>query len=327
LLLVGGISLASTYTPEQKRILLAIGFAKAFEAISDVFHGDLQRRERMNCVAVYLIAKGVLSVGAVSAGVRYLGGVSGAAVSLAAVFAAVLFLAEARFAVASAQPRFHWPALRRLSVTALPLGIVMMLISVNTNMPRYFVERWHGPHALGIFAALTYLTLAGSNVVNAVGLAITPQLARLYAAGQRSEFYSMLLRMGAVAGLMGLAGVAALATLGRPLLTLVYGRVYASHVNAAIWVMAAGSVSYVASVFGYGMTAARLFRPQLPLFAVVTLLAAGASLWFVPRYELPGAAGAQLVAAVAQLAGSAAILWWAGRRESATIAVPAEVAA
>lgn len=192
----------------------------------------------------------------------------------------------------------------------------MMLISVTANMPRYFVESRLGSAALGVFAALTYLSLAGSTVVNAVGLAVTPRLAHLFACGERLDFVRKLLGMSVLAGLAGVAGMGILKLGGKPLLTLIYGSVYAANLETAIWIMGAGAVSYAASVVGYGLTAARCFREQLPLFLIVTLVAGGASYALVPRYGLKGAALAQLAAALAQLLGSTAILSSALKRSA-----------
>ncbi len=40
----------------------------------------------------------------------------------------------------SSVPIWNWPALAKLVHLSLPLGIVMLLISLSDNIPRYFVE-------------------------------------------------------------------------------------------------------------------------------------------------------------------------------------------
>ncbi|MGA2715360.1 MAG: lipopolysaccharide biosynthesis protein [Bryobacteraceae bacterium] len=327
LLAVCGIVAAAGYEMDLKRVILAVGVFKAVEAVSDVFHGDLQRRERMDSVARYLAVKGSVSVIAVGIAVKLSGSAFAGSLAMAAVFAAVLVFGESRFAVASARVRWNWQAFRRLAVLAFPLGLVMMLISVTTNMPRYFVEGRLGSNALGVFAALTYLSVAGSTVVNAAGLAATPRLAWLYASGERPAFVRKLLWMSVLAALAGIGAMGILALGGKPLLTLIYGSVYAANLDVAIWIMAAGALSYAASVVGFGLTAARCFREQLPLFAIVTVIAACASYLLVPRYGLAGAAFAQIAAAAAQLLYGAAILASALKRPAFFAVAPVEVAA
>jgi O-antigen/teichoic acid export membrane protein len=315
------------YDISVKRVILAVGLSKAIEAVSDVFHGDQQRRERMNSVARYLAVKGTASVIAAGIALKLSGSVVAASLAVAAVFAAVLLLGESRFAVASARINWNWAAFRRLAIMAFPLGVVMMLISVTANMPRYFVESRLGSNALGVFAAISYLSLAGSTVVNGAGLAATPGLARLFASGERLAFVRKLLWMSALAALLGIGGVAILALGGKPLLTLIYGPVYAANLDVALWVMAGGALSYAASVVGYGLTAARCFREQLPLFITVTAVAAGASYALVPRYGLRGAVFAQIAAGAAQLLYGAAILVSALKRPALFAVAHMEVAA
>jgi O-antigen/teichoic acid export membrane protein len=72
--------------------------------------------------------------------------------------------------------------------------------------------------------------------------------------------------------------------------------------------MVAAAVSYVASFFGYAITAARRFLIQAPLFIGVAVITGIASIVLVPRYGALGAALAMLISSIAQLAGSVAIL-------------------
>jgi O-antigen/teichoic acid export membrane protein len=326
LVVLGGIVIAAGYDLPMKQVILAVGLCKAFEAVSDIFHGDLQRRERMDSVARWLALKGTVSVIAVALAVKLAHSAIAASLAMTAVFASVLLLGESRFAVSSARVYWNWPAFRRLAWMALPLGVVMMLISVTTNLPRYFIEGRLGPAALGVFAALSYLTVAGSTVINAVGLAATPRLARSFATGERARFLRELSSMCALAALAGFGGIGILALAGKPLLSLIYGPVYAGNVDVAMWIMAAGAVAYSASVVGYGLTAARCFRPQLPLAAAAAAVTGVALYVLVPRYGLIGAAAAQIAGAVAQLVCASAILFSALRRP-VFVTAPAEVPA
>jgi O-antigen/teichoic acid export membrane protein len=58
--------------------------------------------------------------------------------------------------------------------TALPLGLVLMLISLNTNLPRYVIEHRLGTRELGAFAAVASFMAAGTTIVNALGQAAHP---------------------------------------------------------------------------------------------------------------------------------------------------------
>ena len=68
--------------------------------------------------------------------------------------------------------------------------------------------------------------------------------------------------------------------------------------------MVASGVGYVSTFFGWGMTAARQIRIQLPLFGAVVALMFAAGCVLVPRWGLTGAAVTVLVGALAQLTGT-----------------------
>jgi O-antigen/teichoic acid export membrane protein len=196
-------------------------------------------------------------------------------------------------------------ALARLS---LPLGVVMMLIGLSASIPRYFVEHYWGPRSLGIFGALGYLGLVGTTAVAAIGQSATPRLAQCYAAGQRKPFAWLLLQLIGLGAGLGLAGVAVAYLAGQRLLGVFYGPEYARHNAILVWVMLAAGIGHVAAFGGYGLTAARYFKVQIPLFACVVAATAGACWWLVPGYGMLGAALSLLIAALVQLAGTAVVL-------------------
>jgi O-antigen/teichoic acid export membrane protein len=229
--------LARIYGAEAGWVLLAIATAKAFESISDLLHGDLQRREWMRRIALWLILKGIASVVAVAVVLRLTNSTAAGAAAMAAVFGAVLLGGEMRTAPAGFHPRWRTATVKRLIRVAVPMGAVTMLISLSANIPRYFMERARGASELGIFAALAYLTMAGSTLINALGQSAVPRLSAMHAAGDLGEFRKLLRRLLGIGALVGAGGVAVFALFGKPVLTLLYRPEFAAHGSLALWVM------------------------------------------------------------------------------------------
>ena len=268
-LVIAGI--ACGYRLETFLVILAVGLAKAFESISDVVYGLLQVHERMDRIGLSMMIKGPLSLVALGATVCITGRIAWGAFALAAAWGFLLVVYDIpngfRFLDQGDVFRPCWDpsALARLAWLAMPLGVVMMLISLNTNIPRYFIEFYLGEHQVGIFAALAYLIVAGNTVVAALGQSASPRLARYYAEGNNQGFRRLL---GALVGLgagIGIAGVLLALVAGHKILTTLYSPEYAAHADLLILMMVAAAVSYVASLLGFGLTAARYFRCQLPL--------------------------------------------------------------
>ncbi len=324
LVVIVGITLISGYGWETALVILFVGLAKIFESVSDVFYGLMQQYEQMDRIAISMMVKGPLSLVALGAAIAVTGNIVWGTVALAAVWALRLFTydipsgaAILRMAQrqgderASIQPRWDRRRMVRLLWLALPLGFVMMLGSLMTNIPRYFIERFEGTHALGIFAAMAYIVIAGTTVVDALGQAVSPRLARQYAAGEMGAFRTLTMKIFGISALLATGGVLLSLIAGRQLLTLLYRPEYAAHLAVFIWVIAAAGIGYLASVCGYAMTAARQFMIQVPIYVLSIAVVTVACALLVPDHGLLGAAWAIFVMFAIQLPLKGIAIWYA----------------
>jgi O-antigen/teichoic acid export membrane protein len=333
LLLILGLVFVADYRLETALVILLMGLAKAFEAVSDIFYGLLQKHERMDRVAKSMILKGILSLSTLAIVVYFTNSLVWGVISLAFVWATVLFgydtysgahiltilpqttdkviLLDSTKPASLLRPTWAPHILARLAWLALPLGLVMALISLNMNIPRYFVNGYLGEHELGIFAAIAYIMVAGQLAVTALGQSTSSRLARYYAAYDGVAFRTLLFKLLCITALLGVTGVLIALVAGEQVLMVFYGPEYAESADVFVWLMAAAGISYMSSILGYGMTAARYFQIQLPLFGFVGFISTVLCFLLVPTAGLQGAAMALLVAAVVQLCGSLAIVGYA----------------
>jgi len=304
------IAMSASYSPDTARVIVAIGVAKAIESISDVYYGLLQRHEQMSLIAVSMIIKGILSLGAFVALLYFDGGVWTSVLGLIIVWTGVLVCYDIPRATRatggrlkdgiSVVPQWTPKELAELVRTAAPLGVVMALISFNANIPRYFIERHLGDRALGTFAAAAYLVVGGSTVIAALGQSASPRLSRHYADQDRQKFVTLLRKLVSVAVLLGACGTLIAMLAGRTILSFAYRAAYSDAANVFTWTTVAASIGFVASFFGYAITAAQRFAVQVPvniLAVAVTLLACYA---LVPSYGLLGASLAMVATAAVQ---------------------------
>ncbi|HSB13169.1 MAG TPA: lipopolysaccharide biosynthesis protein [Bryobacteraceae bacterium] len=305
---IAAVVVAAGYREETQWAVLAVGLGKAVESVSDLIYGVLQRNERMDLIARSMILRGAGTLLALGVTVQATGSVFWGALALAAVSLVLLVAydmpAAARVipasgrrgvplgwqaAAAALRPTWRIAGLWRLARETLPLGFVMMLIGLNRNLPRYFVERSMGERELGIFAAIAYIQVAGSTVVDAVCQSASPRLAGHHAAGRVRQFRGALAKLAGLASLMGAVGVGAALLAGRQVLALLYGAEYAAESPVLIWLMAVAAVGYVGSVLGYGITATRRFALFPVPYLALTAVAAFCSAYAIPRWGLYGA--------------------------------------
>ena len=323
---VVAIVLIGRYVPQEPLTIeacltiLLMGLAKAFESVSDVLYGLVQQRERMDRIAVSLMIKGPLSLLTLCLGIYLTGNLLWGMIGLALSWGVVAFGYDLQSGKAilslmklepsnepnvprksfSIRPRWQINTLKKLVLLAFPLGLVMLLISLNVNIPRYFVERYLGDRELGFFAALAYLMVAGSMVVNALGQSATPRLAKYYATGNSNAFGQLLLKLIGIGAALGIVAVSVAIVAGEQVLTLFYDAEYAEYANLFAWLMVAAGISYISSFLGYGMTAARYFQVQMPLFTLSTTVSALTSFWLIPKLGLQGAAIALIAGAIVE---------------------------
>jgi O-antigen/teichoic acid export membrane protein len=318
----------TAYPPATAWAVLWVGVGRAVDALGDIYYGLLQQNERMDRIGKSSLLKAPVSCLAMAVVFRATESVAWGAAAAAMVSAAVLLCYDMRAPQAlrrAAAPSARLSAederggsagqLWALARSALPLGVVMALVSLNANLPRYFIERHLGQVGLGHFAAMAQLMAAGNMVVTALAQSGSARLARHHARRERIAFITLLVKLMGVATLLGGAGVLVAAVAGPDLLVLLYRREFARNADVLVWLMVAAGVSYLAAVLGSGMTVARYFRAQVPLFAVTALTTAAASAWLVPEKGLVGGAIAVLLGILVQTAGGGAILTHALRGE------------
>ncbi|KAF3890654.1 MULTISPECIES: oligosaccharide flippase family protein [Nostocales] len=332
LFLIVGVTFTAGYRWETSLIILLIGLAKAFESISDIFYGLIQQHERMDRIAISMTIKGLLSLCFLSLGVYITGNALWGTIGLAVAWAIVLVsydiqsgalmlkglpktlqseISGIRDLFVVIKPRWHLETQRQLIALSLPLGIVMMLISLNSNIPRYFIERYLGERELGFFAAVAYLMVAGGIVVNALGESANPLLAKYYVAEDSAAFRSLMFKLLLISVLLGGAGVLVALVAGKQVLSLLYQSEYAKYADLFVWLMLVTAINYMSSFLGYGMTAARYLRIQIPIFVVVTAISAIVCFWLIPTMGLLGAAIALLLSGVVKVIISSGVIIYA----------------
>jgi O-antigen/teichoic acid export membrane protein len=316
LAVIAALALAFGWSGEMSAVIFLTGLAQTSETVSDAYYGAMQQRDEMDRIARSMMARGLLSAAAFGLVLWWSANLVHAVAAMAAGRLLVLLIYDRQ----KAEPPqgTSREGTRGILRQALPLGAVLMLVSLNTNLPRYAIERSWGVTELGAFAAVASFMTAGSTIVNALGQAATPRLARHASRREPAPFLRLVARLAAMVLALGAAGVVCAVVLGKWILGMAYRPEYADYSRLLVGVMGAAMLGYVAAALGYAVTAARAFDAQVPMFCVVALTSGCASWLLVPRFGLAGAAMAMGVAAATQIAGQSFILRRAlGRLEAA----------
>lgn len=297
-------------------LVVLIAGGQAVTSVRDIWDGLAQKHERMDISAVGNMLDAGLSAILFCGLFLATGTLEWAAVGLIA--ARVLVLAaydmpRVRAAVnaggegTATAPRWRLAPMRRLLRVALPLGLTTALISLNSNLPRFFIEGMLGKDALGYFAPIAYFVLLGQLFSGALGRAASPRLARLYRQDRR-RYGTLLVELVLFGAVLGGLGVLVAALAGADFLRLVYGAAYARHASLLVLLMVSSGILLVNSFVGVGISAARFFRVQTVTYLAVVLTTVAACAVLIPRLGLGGAAWAMVIASCVNTAINAGVL-------------------
>ncbi len=280
-------------------VVAAVALSKAPDSFSDIVYGLLQKHERFDIVGQSMSIRGALGTVSLLLVLRLTGSVAVAALALCVVWALVFFAFDLvasrdfrphRAGLSVPRPIFMISTLSALVRVAAPLGFASMLVSLLTNIPRYFIEGTLGTAALGVFAAQSYFLIAGSMVVNSLGQTFAPRMANLVAKGELDGFRLLLRRLVRFSVLLGIVGILAASLFGQQVLARLYGPEYVDRAIVLVLIMLAAAFGYLVNALGFALTALRQFRPQPFAFAAMVAASASSSALLVPARGLQGAA-------------------------------------
>jgi len=310
------------YQPQQALVIGLFGLARVFESLSDLAYGVAQKYERLDLMAKSLVLRGIGSLVLFCLVFWWTRELALGILAMALGLALPLFFFDLPKIAAvlketggqSLRPRFVPETMRKIAWLALPMGFVMLLIQLRQTIPRTSLEYHFGEDELGIFAALSYLVIAGLTVANALSQSSLARLSRYYASGNLRAFRRTVLKLITLGIGLGLAGVAAAALVGRPMLTLLYSEEYAAHNQLFILIIAVGGIQFVVTLLGAPATAMRAFRGQLVIFFINVLIILALAFVLIPGYGMTGAALTLLGGGLWTVFGFGMLVWWKLRR-------------
>lgn len=301
-------------TLEIRIVVIFMGLYKAIDSIKDIFMGHLQKHERMDFVAIAIILKGLLTLSVFTLLIliseSLIIGISGMIVSLVLTFFVDIgfvntIVNPGHKSLANlidfATPYFDKAIIIPLVWSVLPLGLVNLLISLRVNIPRYFLDAHWGLSEFGIYSALIYIQIAGTQVFHAIGRSTSPRLAKYYKENKLYAFFRLFLKQVGFSLSAIMLGLLFVWVFGEQVLTLIYTQEYAQYVDMFMWILIGGGFIYIGILFIYAMTAINMYKIQAWLFVFVTSFTLIASYLFVPELGISGAVIALIISGGTQV--------------------------
>jgi O-antigen/teichoic acid export membrane protein len=303
------VGLRKEYSFRVYVLILIVGITKVIQSTSDVAYGLMQKYERLDKVSQSMILYGLGGFIFYFAVLKITGDQIPASLSLGLLWLLILLFFDKQNVdkLDRFSPRFRLKKIVSILWLGAPLGVVMGILSLNANMSRYFVEGFLGSEKLGYFGAMAYVVVGASQMVNALGQAVSPRLAKYFYSNRRA-YVMLMFKSLCVALALAISVVLFAIYFGKSFLSLVYTPEYAKNHDVFIWLMVVSGSTMLASILGYGMTATRRFKSQVPLFSLTCLVSLLSSWLLTSRYLMKGAVWAMLIGVVVQGLGSIVII-------------------
>jgi O-antigen/teichoic acid export membrane protein len=321
LVLIAAVCLVVGHKGKMLLLTMLLGVGYCITSIREIFHAVMQKAERMDYIAIAQITLGFLTILALGTLVWLTGELIVGILGMVAMRVMVMFFWDMKVAARFVnkhdgislgyyvlKPKFQFKTLLALFLLAFPLGITVALISLRNSVVPYFIEFSLNREAVGYFIALASLPLAALLPIQSLAASICPRLARYYQTNYRA-FIKLLAKAITIGIVLGLAGLLIAVVMGKGLLTLLFEEKYASYNKLFIWLMLYTTVLFVAIFLGYGMSAARCFKPQVVVMSVSVIATCFACWLLIPQYALTGAAWSCAVGSMAQVLGSLVVLF------------------
>lgn len=190
--------------------------------------------------------------------------------------------------------------LRNIILTGLPLGISVMLISLQTNIPRYFLESYLSVKFVGIYTVFYYFLIIGGIIINSICQYLSPYFSEFYRNNELEKLKKSIFQASAFALLLGFLGLIVSILLHSFIIETIYGNDFVKYSYLLPYVMFAGIFSYLSVVSGYLLTSLKLFKVQMPIFLALVLFTTIYSYILIPKFGLLGAAYTTILTAVSQ---------------------------
>lgn len=293
-MLIGAIlfSLINNYDPLKTAIVLSLVLFKVFEAISDAIYGVMQIHSKLYVAGKSLFYKSFVGFIAFIVVDIITGSILLSCLAIAAVNILIMIFYDLRFTNKIENLSLKVEHVNQYVKNALiimkrtsPVFVSAFLAVFSLNIPRYFIDIYHGEDNgyFGILAMpLTLIVLLMSfilqpNVVN---------MSKLYLKSNYRGFNKVVDKIVFVTIFVGVVALIGAATVGVPLLGLIFGVDFTNYYLALMIMLVGGVANALGAVFINVLTIMRHFKTQFYVLLLTNIILIVVSALLIPENGL-----------------------------------------
>ena len=284
------------YSTNKAVIVFLVCLLKLVQAYTDVIHGNMQQKGRLDvatkCSALRYVLE-VLSIAVCLVITKDL--LMSLIVSVIVSFVVTFFTSIncGRKYCETFAPSFRKDAVTKLMIDGFPLFLSLFLNMYISNSPKYAIDTYLTDDIQAIYNMIFMPTYVVQMVTQFIFNPVLTVYAELWLSHDREKFkrfIKMIKNMClAVLGLAVLA-VAVAATIGIPVLSILFGTDLSEYKAELCIIMVAGGMLGYSIYFNMLLAVIRAQRPLIYCYGIVSIMAFLMSGFFVKSYGVMGAA-------------------------------------
>ncbi|MCB9092077.1 MAG: oligosaccharide flippase family protein [Halobacteriovoraceae bacterium] len=268
-------------------VLLAL--LKTIEMNSDICFAIAQKHKKLHLVGVSQILKAITSVSVFWYFISY--GLEAACLSLCVIYLGYFLFFDLPIAKRTQEfaLKINISESLKLAKLALPLGISALLVSLNVNIPKYFLSYFKGNEDLGIFSAAYYFYIIGALVINSLGQSALVRLSESYL-NNIKHYTRISIKVVGGSTLLALGIMVFVLNFGNDLLTFIYGpEFHLSHI-ALFHITLMTVFGFFATANTFVILGLQVFDLQFRVTVAMIAITSVTCLVTIPRWGIAGAA-------------------------------------
>ena len=277
-------------------LIILASIMKLIESISDLQQGLFQKYEALNFAAISLCANAILMTLIVAGSISFYENLESVFIGLIFVKLIIVFFESYLLKKVNSifsiflilkHTKINSDVVNLLKVS-LPLGIAAALVSLNSNIPRYLIDKLVSSEKLGIYIGVSYFLVGAATVTVAVKQAVISRLSR-YWHENYIQFKKLLTALIILSISVGSLSVIIIQLIGDQILVLLYGEEFNNQKHLMSLMFSAATLMAIYSFTNASLTIIRSLKIQAYISTLSIFISIGSGYFLVKSHGLLGA--------------------------------------
>ncbi|WP_228142019.1 hypothetical protein [Acinetobacter baumannii] len=170
------------------KVVLLLGCIKALEAISDIIYAYYNAQGKTKLISLSLTVKSLSLILIFGSLLYFYNLLNFGLIGVILIYVLTLLLIDFRN-IGLNKKYFYLNIVdfKNIIILALPLGISVMLVALQSNIPRFFLEKFFNLESVGVFSVFYYFIIVGGIVINSICQFISPKFSILFKENKMHE--------------------------------------------------------------------------------------------------------------------------------------------